>query len=128
MKILSVNQALEHARHKTGACLTVEGILSYEIEDIALYHWPKAEREDGQASSIWIECGSAVFTPNDEVLRRWNGKRVVILGTVDVAPESQMDGWDSGYGHFCMWPAQIHPRRIDLLKRWEQQHTETKDA
>lgn len=124
MKILSVNQALECARHNDGACLTVEGILSFEFENVALYHWPKAERREGYASSIWIEGDGSVFGLNDEVLRRWNGKRVVILGTVDFANGTDVDGWDSGFGHFCLWPAQVHPRRIDLLKRWGKEHAE----
>jgi hypothetical protein len=124
MNPITVNDALLREPQLNGSCVTVEGILTFELENISVSHWPKAERKDGYASSIWIEPDGAAFDFDQSVLERWSGKRVVVLGVLEFAKESQVDGWDEGFGHFSMWPAQIRARRIDLLKRWAKDHPE----
>jgi len=128
MKPLSINEALLKGAKLSGSCIPVEGILTFEHEDISISHWPKAERNEYYASSIWIEPDGAAFDFDQAVLERWSGKRVVILGFLDFAKESKVDGWDEGFGHFSMWPAQIRARRIDLLKRWATDHPENNNT
>ena len=125
MKLFTVNEALEDRGERDGACLQIEGILNFETEDICLNHWPKAERHPTPyESSIWIEADSAVFSANESVLSRWAGKRVVVLGVFNAAPEKppKFDGEVSGFGHFGLWPGKISARRIDLLKSWAREH------
>ncbi|MBK1856600.1 hypothetical protein JO972_16670 [Verrucomicrobiaceae bacterium 5K15] len=122
MSTLSVNQALDLGKAKNGECFEIEGILFFDFEDISLNHWPKSERRENRyESSIWIDAEGA-FSFDEEVLQRWAGKRVVVLGRYEVSKASEVDGWDDGYGHMSQWPARIVARRIDLVKRRNSDH------
>ena len=122
MTPISINEALSRDSPTSESCISVEGILTFENENISISHWPKAERKDGYASSIWIEPDGVAFDFNQEALERWSGKRVVILGFLEFAEENTFDGCDNGFGHFSLWRAQIRARRIDLLKTWAADH------
>ena len=41
MKIFAVNEVLESPDSISGSCVCVTGILNFEFENNALYHWPK---------------------------------------------------------------------------------------
>lgn len=120
MKLYTVNELLEQGNELSGNCIQVEGILSFEFENISISHWPKAERHDEcYASSIWIDEYYPLYSFNESQLERWSGKRIVILGVVEFSTPHP----DSGYGHFSLWPARIIARRIDLLKTWSKDHS-----
>lgn len=128
MKLLSVNYAIDRAHALNGACIVIEGILSFETEDVSINHWPNAERREGYASSIWIDPDGVAFDLDEVTLNNWGGKRVVVLGVVEASGESQVDGWENGFGHFGLWPVRIRARRIDLRKRWLHYHPEIEDT
>jgi hypothetical protein len=128
MQPLSVNKAIARAHDLDGACVAIEGILSFETEDVSINHWPKTERREGYASSIWIDPDGVVFGLDEETLAKWSGKRVVVLGVIEGSEESHVDGWENGFGHFGLWPVRIRARRIDLLKRWFRDHPEIEDT
>lgn len=126
MNPISVNAALGRLTKNGSECIAVEGILCFEIENISLLHWPKAERcSEGYQSSIWIDADGPAFDFDQTILERWAGKRVVVLGTAERAEKSTMDGWELGFGHFGIWNTRIRARRIDLLKHWKNDHPET---
>ena len=105
--------------------MQVEGILHFEHEDISLNHWPKAEcHSTPYDSSIWIDTGNAAFTADENVLAKWAGKRVVVMGILHaaLAQNPDFDGESSGFGHMGMWMAMLAARRIDLFKDWSKQH------
>lgn len=128
MKPLPVNEAINQAHHLSEACIAIEGILTFEAENVSICHWPKAERKEGYASSIWIDPDGAVFSFDERTMVKWSAKRVVVLGVIESSKESGFEGGGSGYGHFGLWPVRIRARRIDLLKRWLREHPEIKDA
>lgn len=124
MEILSVNEALDRAVQLDGSCVVIEGILNFEFENISLDHWPKAERvKTPHSSSIWLDEEGGPFGFNEDVLTRWAGKRVVVLGTLERYKEFENYDGEFGYGHFGLWPLRIKARRIDLLKRWQKDHS-----
>ena len=119
MKPLTVNEVLARLPELHGCCVLVEGVLTYEFECDSLVHWPKAEC--GAKSSLWMELDGEVFAFDDDIMRRWSGKRVVILGVIVKPEDTTMEG-AFGCGHMGMWPGAIRARRIDLLKRWMKEH------
>lgn len=123
MKSFSVHDALHYRDRINGHCVEVEGILVYEFEDVSIRHWPTAEQTSELADGVWIDV-EGVFALNDEVLRRWAGKRVVVLGVFETAPANKYDGGANGFGHFGLWPARVTARRIDLLKKRLKEHPE----
>ncbi|MES2708780.1 MAG: hypothetical protein V4726_19450 [Verrucomicrobiota bacterium] len=124
MNAISVNEALDLRALRNGDCFEVEGLLTYDFENISLNHCPKAERRsDAYTSSIWIDTEGA-FSFDESVMAKWNGKRVVVLGFFEIAEPSQVDGWTNGFGHFGLWQARIKARRIDLLKQRRKDHSE----
>lgn len=128
MQPLSVNKAIARAHDLGGACVAIEGILTFETEDVSINHWPKAERGEGCASSIWIDPDGVVFSLDEETLTKWSGKRVVVLGVIESSEESHVDGWENGVGHFGLWPVRIRARRMDLRKRWLHDHPVIEDT
>jgi hypothetical protein len=62
-----------------------------------------------------------VFSFNAEVMQRWSGKRVVVLGVFESIPPGEFDSWLT-FGHFSQWSARIVARRIDLLKKRLAEH------
>ncbi len=76
---LSVNEALDQLDRLAGGPVAIHGILRFEFEHVAIWHYPKAERRDvepfGQASSsIWLSTGSGSVQLNERGLE----KRMVI--------------------------------------------------
>lgn len=120
--MFSVNEALDSGSLRKNQCVEIEGILSFEQENISLNHWPKIERREGSASSIWIDP-DGVFAFNDPVLQKWSGKRVVVLGIYEMSGVYNVDGWYGDFGHFQLWQARIRARRIDLLKERNKSHS-----
>ncbi|WKB56030.1 hypothetical protein [Eleftheria terrae] len=51
---LSVNQALARLAELDGQDISVQGILSFDFEDVCISHFPVAERSEGYRSSIWL--------------------------------------------------------------------------
>lgn len=113
---LSVNAAIDALSTLAGVDIAVEGILRFEFEGTAVDHFPKAERRETQgvgpieASSIWLSVGTGALQFNEQQLRRWNGKRVTVLGTLH-GPSPNL----GGCGHLSSWPAEILARSIERL-------------
>lgn len=117
MSARSVSEAIEEVRQLGPLTIEVEGILNWEFEDVSLSHWPRSESH----ARIWITQAGTAFDFNDDVMKRWSGKKVIILGEVEVAKEESEihDGprfMGSGFGHMGMSQAQIKARRVDLVK------------
>ncbi|WP_113957834.1 hypothetical protein [Roseimicrobium gellanilyticum] len=124
MKTLTVNDALGTKDQIHGHCIEVEGLLGYDSEiappELYLAHWPRAERIAGEAIKIVTE---GAFSFNEEVLKRWSGKRVVVLGVFETMPPGEFKDWLwFGLGHSSHWPARIVTRRVDLLKKRLAEH------
>ena len=123
MKLLTVNEALDERDALKGRRVLVEGVLSWELENTALYHWPKAERLPGKWSSLWLEEDpESVFRFHAKKLESWSGKRVVVTGVLRVNPEYEGIG-ALGFGHFGLWTGQVVPTMIELRKRWLRSHS-----
>lgn len=61
-------------------------------------------------SSIWLSIGTGALQFNEKQLRRWHGKRVIVLGTL-LGPNEKL----GGCGHFSAFPAEILARSIERL-------------
>ena len=114
MAELTVHELVDRISELHGTLVEVVGLLSFELENQALWHFPKAEQRpapgSGQVvypSSVWIEFGMGSIEPNKTALTRWNGKRVYVSGFV-YGPRN-----DCGCGHFGGWPCEIVPYSIE---------------
>ncbi len=115
--MLSINELLAHRSELDGKPIEVCGLLTFEFEDTSLTHFPKAEQREPSddftqpyyPSSVWLSFGSGSIQPNKEVLSRWNGKRVRVIGIVRTAKES------FGCGHFSAWECEIEPFTIERI-------------
>ena len=108
---LSVNEALDQLTRLNGEAVAVHGILRYEFEHIAIWHYPKAERrDDGHDSCIWLSTGAGSVQFNHRGLDRLNGHRVSVMGTLH-APDPRF----GGCGHLSGAPAEIMVSSIDGL-------------
>ena len=115
MKLWSVNEILEDKEHLHGQRVYVEGLLSFDIEDISLHHWPKTEQS---SKSIWVEEGAGVFRYNIEALTKLRGKKVVCLGEFQSLITEKNVEWEWGFGHMSLWPAQIVATELVYYKKW----------
>ncbi|MGH1441620.1 MAG: hypothetical protein ACRBBR_16015 [Cellvibrionaceae bacterium] len=115
MKAYSVNEALENKVKLQGQRIYVEGLLSYDVEDISLVHWPKAEQSD---RGIWIEESNGVFKYNFEALETLAGKKVVCLGEFQSSNTSDTLDGDWGFGHMNLWQAQLIATELVYYKIW----------
>jgi hypothetical protein len=114
-KSLSVNEALDQLGKLNGEPICVHGILRFEFEHLAIWHYPKAGRRDvdpfGQASSsIWLSIGVGSAQFNERGLEQLNGHRVMVLGTI-YAPDPKF----GGCGHLSGSPAEILVSSIDRV-------------
>lgn len=108
---LSVNEAIEQLIRLDGEPVAVHGILRYEFEHIAIWHYPKAEQhDDDYGSCIWLSTGSGSVQLNHRGLERLNGHRVSVMGTLH-APDVRL----GGCGHMSTAPAEIMVSSIDGL-------------
>jgi hypothetical protein len=112
---LSVNEALDQLDRLDGEPVAIHGILRFEFEHVAIWHYPKAERRDaepfGQASSsIRLSTGSGSVQLNERGLEKLDGHRVSVLGTLHVP-----DPHFGGCGHMSGTPAEILVSSIDRL-------------
>ncbi len=77
---LTVNEALCELHSLAGNDVEIQGILHFELEDIAIYHHPKSDRKVGYDSSIWLETGMGSLGFSVDVCQRLNGKLVSVRG------------------------------------------------
>ena len=115
MKLYSVNAALKNRNQLHGDRIYIEGLLSFEFENISISHWPKAEQE---GSGVWIAESNGVFRFNTDALEKFAGKKVVCLGQFQSSFESDMFDGPWGFGHFGLWSAQIVATEIVYYKKW----------
>ena len=123
MRLFRVNEVLDSIRELEGQTLCVEGLLDSASErGVGLSHWPKAEQQSPTgcfSAGIDIVPDGPAFDFDEDVITKWSGKRVVVLGTLQMNPliDSTMD-WMG----FPPAVALIKARRLDLLKRWNREH------
>ena len=98
---LSVNEALAALPTLDGTDVQIIGILHFEFEDVALYHHPQRDRNDGYASSIWLDVGTGSPGFDPVAASRLNGKLVTVQGTLH-GPDATF-----GCGHMGLWPAVV---------------------
>ena len=104
---LTVNNALEALPTLDGNDVQITGILHFEFEDVALYHYPKQERKDGYASSIWLDVGTGSLGFDQVACSRLNGKLVTVQGALR-GPDVKF-----GCGHMGLWPAVVQARTME---------------
>ncbi len=117
MKLYSVNEALEKKHQLHGQRIYVEGLLSYDTEDISIMHWPKSEQG---GLGIWIEETNGAFKFNYSSLEKLAGKKVVCLGQFQSESTSETFDGEWGFGHMSLWPAQIVARELVYYKKWHE--------
>jgi len=115
MKLYTVNGAIDRCNELNGNRIYIEGLLTYEIEDISLSHWPKSEQRNNE---IWIETGSGAFQLNPKSLEKLSGKKVVCLGQFQSTWSDNVDGMIFGFGHMGLWQAQILATELVYYKEW----------
>jgi hypothetical protein len=71
---LSVHQALDQLENLSGTDMFVFGQLTFEFENIALYHIPTCERRGEIESSLWLSIGTECLGFNSEVGKRGMGR------------------------------------------------------
>ena len=67
MKLYSVNEVLENKEKLHGQRIYIEGLLSFDTEDISILQWPKSEQGD---LGIWIEETNGAFKFNFSSLEK----------------------------------------------------------
>ena len=115
--VLTVNELVDRADELDGQPVEVVGLLTFEFENCSLNHFPKAERREiteaddppYDRSSVWIAFGTGSMQANEEVLARWTGKRVRVVGIVRT-PKGPC-----GCGHFGGWGCEIEAFSIERL-------------
>ena len=115
MSSLSVNEALDQLSLLNGRPVAVRGILHFDFEHVAIWHYPKIERRDvapfrSASSSIWLSSGSGSVQLNEKGLERLHGHRVSVLGIL-YAPDPIL----GGCGHMSCCPAEILVSSIDRV-------------
>lgn len=107
--MLSVNELIDRFPELDGQPVEVTGLLTFEFENTSIGHFPKAEhREIAEEvdppyyqSSVWLTFGSGSIQPNEVVLSKWTGKRVLVTGVLR-GPSGPY-----GCGHFGAWGCEI---------------------
>ena len=107
-RLLTVNQALDDLPKLAGQDVSIQGILHFEFEDIAVYHFPQSERKEDCQSAIWLSTGMGGLGFNEDACQRLNGKRVVVTGTL-----FQPDPHFGGCGHMSVFPAELLARTLE---------------
>ncbi|MFC7517867.1 hypothetical protein ACFQUU_22930 [Herbaspirillum sp. GCM10030257] len=105
---ISVNQAIDDLVVLDGQEVIVQGILHFDFEEVALYHFPTAQRRAAYDSSIWISTGTGSLGFNEEACKRLHGKRVTIEGRL-LKPAPDL----GGCGHMSLWPAELLARTLE---------------
>jgi len=114
---LNVNRVVDRIHDLHGKPVEVIGLLTFEFENTSIDHFPKTERRDITEevdpplyqSSVWLAFGTGSMRPNEQVLSRWNGKRVRITG-IAYGPRGP-----GGCGHFGGWACEIEPYSIERV-------------
>ncbi|UMR29124.1 hypothetical protein MJ904_18760 [Massilia sp. MB5] len=109
---VSVNEAISGLGELHDTDVEIEGILHFELEDVAIYHFPVAEQVNGYDSSIWLAVGSGSLAFDPQICARLNGKRVSVRGKL-LRPEPGF----GGCGHMSLWPAAVLARTLDRAEK-----------
>jgi hypothetical protein len=115
--VLTVNALINRAHELDGQPVDVVGLLTFEFENCSLNHFPTAARREitdaddafYERSSVWIAFGTGSIQPNQDVLTRWTGKRVRVVGIVRT-PKGPC-----GCGHFGGWACEIEAFSIERI-------------
>ncbi|WP_426321305.1 hypothetical protein [Pseudoduganella sp. R-43] len=105
---LSINEVIDRLDELAGFDICVRGLLTFELEDISITHLPRAERREGEMSSIWLSTGTGALGFDHRKCESLNGKIVVVEGTL-FKPEPPF----GGCGHMSLWPAELLARTLE---------------
>lgn len=116
-KPISVNDAIDRAFELDLQPVEITGLLTFEMEDCSLQHYPKAEQRVAAVtdepmhyrSSVWIAFGAGSIQPNSSVLSAWTGKRVRVTGVFRNARDAH------GCGQFGLWGCKIEAYAIERV-------------
>lgn len=115
--MLTVNEVIDRFPELDGQPVEVTGLLTFEFENASIGHFPKAERREiteeieppYYQSSVWLAFGSGSIQPNENVLSKWAGKRVLVTGVL------RGPSGPGGCGHFGGWGWEIEPYSIERV-------------
>jgi len=124
MKLYSVNEAYELKDTLHNQHIYIEGLLTYEDDNISLSHWPKKEQKQ---HSIWIEETQGAFRYNHAALKKLSNKRVVCLGNFQSKITEETVDWYWGFGHLGYWGMQIVATELLYYKKWLQANNSYKN-
>lgn len=111
MELWNINNAIENLDLLNKKPVYVEGLLSFEFENISVNHFPRIEYRDLSHSSIWIGLDYNILRFDRRVMNKWHCKRVTVEGTLQ-----KPDPYFGGTGHMCLWSASIIATDIMLFK------------
>ena len=117
MKIHTINEVLSKKNDLDGQRIYVEGVLTYETENVCLEHWPKSERG---RQSLWLEQSKGPLRFNQIGMEKLAGKKVIALGEFQSKVPTVNDNFYCGFGHLGMWPAQLVVTEIQYYKKWHE--------
>lgn len=107
MNHLSVIEALLRIDSVLGLDISIEGTLSFEFENVALWQSIETLNKHDYRASIWLEVGTGAYAFNESVCAALHRKRVIVTGS--------MVGFNSnfGFGHMNLWPAAFLARSLE---------------
>lgn len=103
-KIYSVDEAVGALRALHGKTVRIACVLRLEFEGTAVVHFPKAECSEYQ-SELWLRLDLGGLDLEYEGLKSFDGRRVVVTGTLD----------ETDHGHMSLWPGAVLATGIQKL-------------
>lgn len=93
--VLSVNDVVARLDQLHGETVQVAGVLILEFEEISISHLPASQRLPWYQSSLWATFEEPDVCSNLDY-KRFRGRQVVVVGTIDRDDHGQMGLWPGG--------------------------------
>jgi len=119
MDLIGVNELLERTDCFLDRDILLHGVLASRDGDVLIEHWPKSERSQETFAQIWLCTGDGAFSFNQEVLKRIEGKRVVVRGVVKKGSPK----WPGDPGSY--WRVHVLATELTEQKVWQARHAST---
>jgi len=85
---------LRNSKKVDGKTVSMKGVFSYNFEDVALY---PNQFDEG----IWLS-GSALAGESDSLLKKLNGKIILVIGTIDLSRKGHLGSYFCTLNAFCI--------------------------
>lgn len=82
------SEELYTSKEVNGRTVSIEGFFSYNFEDIALY----PNRSNLDSKGVWLAFDDKLLQ-SDSLLRKLNGKKVSIIGTIDLSRKGHLNSY-----------------------------------